>query len=244
MACWPSSWPSAWPFSPAPGFLGRSLPILLPDHPLHVVPGHPPPRTARADLHQGLSHTPRPTPVPRAKPGPHCLPGARSPLRSLPFRRRCRLFPRPPAPAVRLPPAPLLRTRPDSSWSSSLAGCPLPSPIVPMTSPTSTVSPSPLAMDSRTPFSSASTSKLILSVSSSTSGSPADTGSPSCFIHWPTVASVTDSPNSGTCISTDTCSPFLSGYRNLFDPLNSTRSRRAPVPAWPGPSPGPPPRRR
>ena len=44
--------------------------------------------------------------------------------------------------------------------------------MVPMTSPTVTVSPSALEMDSRTPSCSASTSKLILSVSSSTSASP------------------------------------------------------------------------
>src|SRR5687768_9068664 len=82
--------------------------------------------------------------------------------------------------------------------------------MVPITSPTLTVSPSPLAMVSSTPSCSASTSKLILSVSSSTSGSPDFTSSPSCLSQRPTVASATDSPSSGTCISTATFHLFLS----------------------------------
>src|SRR4051794_41036344 len=43
---------------------------------------------------------------------------------------------------------------------------------------------------------------FTLSVSSSTSGSPASTTSPSCFSQEPIVASVTDSPRAGTRTST------------------------------------------
>jgi hypothetical protein len=90
-----------------------------------------------------------------------------------------------------------------SSRSSGCSGAaPSASLMVPIISPTFRVSPSPLEMDSRTPSCSASTSKLILSVSSSTSASPTFTASPSCLRHFPTVASATDSPSSGTCIST------------------------------------------
>jgi hypothetical protein len=91
------------------------------------------------------------------------------------------------------------------SSSGSSSGCPgaapSASPMIPITPPTPTASPSPFVIDSRTPSCSASTSKLILSVSSSTSASPAFTASPSCLSHFPTAASATDSPSSGTCIS-------------------------------------------
>ena len=51
------------------------------------------------------------------------------------------------------------------------------------------------------PAAGAGTSMVTLSVSSSTSGSSALTASPGFLNHWPTVASVTDSPSAGTLIS-------------------------------------------
>jgi hypothetical protein len=51
------------------------------------------------------------------------------------------------------------------------------------------------------PATGAGTSTVTLSVSSSTSGSSTATGSPTAFIHFATVASVTDSPSAGTLIS-------------------------------------------
>src|SRR6185295_8006664 len=58
----------------------------------------------------------------------------------------------------------------------------------------------------RTPAAGAGTSRVTLSVSSSTSGSSTATESPACLNHLPTVASVTDSPSVGTRISTMTLS--------------------------------------
>ena len=52
-----------------------------------------------------------------------------------------------------------------------------------------------------TPAAGAGTSSVTLSVSSSTSGSSPATVSPTFLNHWPTVASVTDSPRVGTRIS-------------------------------------------
>jgi hypothetical protein len=64
-----------------------------------------------------------------------------------------------------------------------------------------TVSPSRTAMRSRRPAAGAGTSTVTFSVSSSTKGSSSWTASPSFFSHWPTVASVIDSPSVGTLIS-------------------------------------------
>ena len=71
----------------------------------------------------------------------------------------------------------------------------------PSSAPTSTVSPSCAEIDASTPALGAGTSTETLSVSSSTNGSSATTASPSFFIHFAIVASVTDSPSAGTRIS-------------------------------------------
>ena len=80
------------------------------------------------------------------------------------------------------------------------AAAPLPSSIVPSTSPIWTSSPAWRAILPSTPSLSAGTSRSTLSVSSSTTASPALTGSPSCFNQRATVASTTDSPSAGTTI--------------------------------------------
>ena len=77
---------------------------------------------------------------------------------------------------------------------------PAPSPITPSTAPTSTVWPSATRISDSTPAEGANTSSVTLSVSSSTSASSAAMLSPCCFIHFATVASVTDSPRAGTTI--------------------------------------------
>src|SRR5262245_20438249 len=84
---------------------------------------------------------------------------------------------------------------------AAAAGIAAPSPIVPRTAPTATVSPDFTAISARTPDAGAGTSTVTLSVSSSTRGSSALTASPACLNHWPTVASTTDSPKLGTLIS-------------------------------------------
>src|SRR5579859_211364 len=78
---------------------------------------------------------------------------------------------------------------------------PGPSLISPSSAPTATVSPSLTAMLAKTPAAGAGTSKVTLSVSSSTNGSSTATASPSFLNHLPIVASVTDSPRAGTRIS-------------------------------------------
>ncbi len=86
---------------------------------------------------------------------------------------------------------------------------PLPSPTVPSSAPTSTVSPSFATISPITPLAGAGTSTVTLSVSSSTSGSSALTASPGFLNHCPMVASVTDSPSVGTRISfAMSCRPF------------------------------------
>jgi hypothetical protein len=61
-----------------------------------------------------------------------------------------------------------------------------------------------------TPAEGAVTSRSILSVSSSTSGSPAETRSPSLRSHFATRASTMDSPTSGTRMFAGTaCYPFV-----------------------------------
>src|SRR5215210_5339745 len=88
-----------------------------------------------------------------------------------------------------------------ASAAGGAAAAPSPAPTTPRTSPMPTVSPSCLAIDCSTPAPGAATSRLTLSVSSSTSGSPAATWSPSRFFHCPTVPSTIDSPKAGTLIS-------------------------------------------
>ena len=70
----------------------------------------------------------------------------------------------------------------------------------PRIDPTSTFSPSFEFIFEITPLTGEGTSKLTLSVSNSTTGSSADTFSPSFFSHRATVASVTLSPKTGTNI--------------------------------------------
>jgi len=72
-----------------------------------------------------------------------------------------------------------------------------------MISPIFTSSPSRWAMRSSTPALGAGTSTSILSVSSSTRGSPAATASPSFLSHRAIRASTTDSPTSGTTMLID-----------------------------------------
>ena len=76
-----------------------------------------------------------------------------------------------------------------------------PSSTSPRRSPTFTTSPSFTARRVSTPALSAGTSTVILSVSSSTSVSPAATASPSCLSQRDTVASTIDSPRGGTLIA-------------------------------------------
>src|SRR5215211_7501909 len=71
----------------------------------------------------------------------------------------------------------------------------------PNTSPTLTSAPSVASIFCKTPAPFAPTSRFTLSVSSSTSTSPTLTKSPSFLSQRETVASSTDSPNSGTVIS-------------------------------------------
>ena len=80
-------------------------------------------------------------------------------------------------------------------------GDPAPSSIDPNTEPMATVVPCCTLMSPNMPAAGAGTSTVTLSVSSSTSGSSALTVSPGFLNHWPTVASVTDSPSAGTRIS-------------------------------------------
>ena len=75
-----------------------------------------------------------------------------------------------------------------------------PSSIVPSVSPIFTSAPAAWAIDFSTPDFGAATSTSTLSVSSSTSASPAVTASPSFFSHFATRASTMDSPTSGTTI--------------------------------------------
>ena len=78
---------------------------------------------------------------------------------------------------------------------------PSPSLMAPSSAPTGTVSPVFTAISANTPEAGAGTSTVTLSVSSSTRGSAAETVSPACLNHWPTVASTMDSPRFGTRIS-------------------------------------------
>src|SRR5262245_49177437 len=102
---------------------------------------------------------------------------------------------------------------------AAAAGIAAPSPIVPRTAPTATVSPDFTAISARTPDAGAGTSTVTLSVSSSTRGSSAATASPACLNHWPTVASTTDSPKLGTLISVAIGPSFRLAKRLFEQPL-------------------------
>ena len=80
-----------------------------------------------------------------------------------------------------------------------------PAVISPSSSPTFTTSPSLRRRADNTPASSAGTSTVILSVSSSTSVSPAATRSPSCLSQREIVASTMDSPRGGTLMDDMEC---------------------------------------
>ena len=87
---------------------------------------------------------------------------------------------------------------------AGLAGAddaPAPASIMASSAPTGTSLPSCATIELSTPEDGALTSTVTLSVSNSTSGSSALTVSPGFLNHWPTVASVTDSPSAGTLIS-------------------------------------------
>ena len=86
---------------------------------------------------------------------------------------------------------------------AGVAAAPEPSPSVPRSAPTSTVSPSFTITSDKTPADCAGTSMVTLSVSNSQSGSSTATVSPGFLYHCAMVASVMDSPNSGTRISLD-----------------------------------------
>ncbi len=86
------------------------------------------------------------------------------------------------------------------STTSVAASFVLDSSMIPRTSPIFTSSPCCRSMRARMPSVSAATSNVTLSVSRTTSASPAATPSPVFFSHSAMVASMTDSPRSGTTI--------------------------------------------
>src|SRR5215207_7901904 len=101
----------------------------------------------------------------------------------------------------------------DAAVAAAAAGAatavllPLPLPATPLSSitasssPIFTSSPDCRLMLTMTPARSALTSRSIFSVSSSTTGSPTSTRSPTFFSHRATRASTTDSPSCGTTMS-------------------------------------------
>src|SRR4029079_5672842 len=88
-----------------------------------------------------------------------------------------------------------------AAGAEALGAAQAPSLIWPSSAPTATVSPFFTATSDNTPAAGAGTSSVTLSVSSSTNGSSTATASPGCLNHFPTVASVTDSPRVGTRMS-------------------------------------------
>ena len=87
-------------------------------------------------------------------------------------------------------------------FAAGLAAGAAPSSTNANSASTPTVSPSFATISANTPFTGDGTSNVTLSVSSSTIASSAPTASPADFIHLATVASTTDSPRTGTLIST------------------------------------------
>src|SRR4051812_16148883 len=104
-------------------------------------------------------------------------------------------------------PATLPGATPDSAFGASAAlalaeaDASAPWTMEPKSAPGVTVSPSLAEMSPSVPAAGALTSRVTLSVSSSTSGSSALTASPGFFNQRPIVASLTDSPRVGTQIS-------------------------------------------
>src|SRR5437870_5908281 len=84
--------------------------------------------------------------------------------------------------------------------------------MVPMTSPTLTVSPSAKRCSARTPAAGAGSATETLSVSRSTTGSSAPTVSPTFLSHFPITASEIDSPSLGI-----TRSAIALYFRSLTD---------------------------
>ena len=81
------------------------------------------------------------------------------------------------------------------------AGALFPASMDPITAPTLTVAPSSTAYVPMMPATGEGTSIATLSVSRLAIGSSMATASPGFFNHWPRVASVIDSPNTGTLTS-------------------------------------------
>ena len=88
-----------------------------------------------------------------------------------------------------------------------------------------------------TPATGEGTSRLTLSVSSSTSGSSTATLSPTFFSHFATVASLTDSPSFGTRISTLIAFPLVPTNPHRGPGLRAQNPRASSAPsATPQPS--------
>src|SRR5260221_1925143 len=87
------------------------------------------------------------------------------------------------------------------AWAGLAADLAPASPIRPSRPPTTTLAPSSAAISAIVPAAGEGTSRVTLSVSSSTSASSTATVSPIFFSHRATVASVIDSPRVGTLIS-------------------------------------------
>src|SRR5262245_58520298 len=86
--------------------------------------------------------------------------------------------------------------------------------IRPITAPTATSCPSAARISASTPALGAPSSTVAFSVSSSTTGSSATTASPVCFSHLAIVASVIDSPSTGTTMSMITTAPLARVLRD------------------------------
>src|SRR5205085_2073745 len=108
-----------------------------------------------------------------------------------------------------------------ASGFGAAAGADAPSVSSPNSSSTFTTSPSFTACLDSTPALSAGTSTVILSVSSSTSVSPAATASPSCLTQRDTVASTMDSPSGGTLMAVMSASDYIA-FREQYN-LESQR---------------------
>ena len=115
--------------------------------------------------------------------------------------------------------------------------------MTPSCPPAFTVAPSAASMRAKTPAAGAGTSTDTLSVSNSHSISSCATVSPTCLNHVAMVASVTDSPNAGTIISTDApeeaaAAGFAAGAAAVvLAPAAAIVASRASTPTvWPSPA--------
>jgi len=88
-----------------------------------------------------------------------------------------------------------------AGFAGAAFGAAAPSVILPSTAPGSTVAPSSALISESVPSDGAATSRLTLSVSSSTRISSLRTASPAFLVQRATVASVTDSPSAGVMMS-------------------------------------------